>query len=376
MTESLHQLARFLIPIWPFLAACLLALLPEKRAAASARIFALSGILLTLLLIPFLSGQDLLARWSCLLAGCVPFLAWREREKRLTLSLNFLATSTIMLALCVHAVLTVACLTACCALLLALHETLATTRARQAWESMRLRLAGIVLTLLGASLTGLASDLHTRRLGDLFLAIGLCLLAGIGKAATTQEATPDQDRGTALLEALLCLSAVALMLRLPERDITHITLVVAGLAGLWLCVLTRQDGPRPLVALAIVAAALPHGLFSALLYLSFSVAVAASPSLQGPSRRWVLCGLPPWPSFAASCGVVAGLFSIGLLPVTLCLVALGAMASRADLRWIVPGLWRDRIVLLALLALGLASPFFMQSAFQGTAGWSLNWRAP
>ncbi|WP_025840320.1 hypothetical protein [Asaia platycodi] len=83
MAETLHQIARFLVPTWPLLAACLIALMPEAQAGRSARLFAMAGLVLTAILDPFLSGQDILARWACLLAGCVPFLSWQAREKRL-----------------------------------------------------------------------------------------------------------------------------------------------------------------------------------------------------------------------------------------------------------------------------------------------------
>ncbi|WP_438383914.1 hypothetical protein ABHV46_06745 [Asaia sp. BMEF1] len=373
MAETLHQIARFLVPTWPLLAACLLALMPEAQAGRSARLFALTGLILTALLDPFLSGQDVLARWACFLAGCVPFLSWQAREKRLALCLNFLASSTIMLALSVHTLLPVTCLTACGALILALRETLVTTRARQAWESMRLRLAGVVLALLGTSLTTMTPDAATLRLGDLFLSIGLCLMAGLGTPVTTHAHPATEEPGTALLDMLLCLSVVALMIRLPERDITHMVLILAGLAGLWLCVGTRQDNYRPLVALAVIASALPHGVVPALLLMSSALALAAAPSINRSARFWILGSLPPWPGFAAGLGIVAGLATTGVIPVLLCLLALGLMASRARLGFILPSSWQDRIVLGALLTLGLASPFLMTLP---EPVWALHWRAP
>lgn len=225
--------------------------------------------------------------------GSVPFLSWQEHEKRLALCLNFMASFAIMLALSVHTLLPVTCLTACAALILALRETLVTTRARQAWESMRLRLAGVVLALLGTSLTTLIPDPAILRLGDLFLSVGLCLMAGLGLPVTTREQSGINERGTTLLDMLLCLSVVALMLRLPERETTHMVLVLAGLAGLWLCIMTRQDGPRPLVALSIIAATLPNGVLPALLLLSSGLVLAAHPAIDRSMRCWILSGLPP-----------------------------------------------------------------------------------
>lgn len=373
MAETLHQIARFLVPTWPLLAACLIALMPEAQAGRSARLFALAGLVLTAILDPFLSGQDILARWACLLAGCVPFLSWQAREKRLALCLSFLASSAIMLALSVHTLLPVTCLTASGALILALRETLVTTRAKQAWESMRLRLAGVVLALLGTSLTTLTPDPATLRLGDLFLSVGLCLMAGLGTPLTTYAHDATEEQGTALLDMLLCLSVVALMLRLPERDITHMVLILAGLVGLWFCVLTRQDNPRPMVALAILAAALPHGVVPALLLLSSGLALATAPAIDRSARFWIFGSLPPWPGFAAGFGIVTGLATIGAIPALLCLLALGMMASRARLGLILPATWQDRAVLGALLALGLASPFLMTLP---DSVWALYWRAP
>ncbi|NVN42359.1 hypothetical protein HW537_00430 [Asaia siamensis] len=373
MAETLHQIAGFLVPTWPLLAACLLALMPEAQAARSARHFTLAGLVLTALLDPLLPSQDILARWACLLAGCVPFLSWHSHEKRLALCLNLLASSAIMLALSVHTLLPVTCLTAFTALILALRETLVTTRARQAWESMRLRLAGVVLALLGTSLTTLTPDPATLRLGDLFLSVGLCLMAGLGAPMTTQAHAASEERGTALLDMLLCLSVVALMLRLPERDITHIVLVLAGLAGLWLCVMTRQDNARPIVALAILAATLPHGVVPVLLLLSSGLALAAIPALDRSARFWILGSLPPWPGFTAGFGIVGGLAATGMIPALLCLAALGLLASRARLDVILPSTWRDRIVIGTLLALGLASPFLLTLP---DSVWALHWRAP
>jgi len=373
MAETLHQIAVFLIPTWPLLAACLLALMPEAQAGRSARLFALSGLLLTVLLDPFLAGQDLLSRWTCLLAGSVPFLSWQEHEKRLALCLNFMASFAIMLALSVHTLLPVTCLTACAALILTLRETLVTTRARQAWESMRLRLAGVVLALLGTSLTTLIPDPAILRLGDLFLSVGLCLMAGLGLPVTTREQSGINERGTTLLDMLLCLSVVALMLRLPERETTHMVLVLAGLAGLWLCIMTRQDGPRPLVALSIIAATLPNGVLPALLLLSSGLVLAAHPAIDRSMRCWILSGLPPWPGFAACCAIVSGLFDTGAIPALLCLLALGLLASRARLGITIPATWQDRAILGSLFVLGLASPFLLMLP---VSFWSLHWRAP
>jgi len=384
MAETLHQIARFLIPTWPLLAACLLALLPEKRAAGSARLFALTGLALTVLLTPLVAGQDLITRWTWLLAASVPFLSWREGSRRLTLCLDFLACFVTMLALGLHAVLPVACLIACGALLLALRESLATTRARQAWESMRLRLAGTILTLLGSSLTSFSPDPATLRLGDLLLSIGLCLLAGLGAPGGLasyfdSSLIPPTERASALLDMLLCIAAIALMIRLPERDITHTVLVLAGLAALWLGILARQDGVRSLIALAIVSTAIPGGHVPAMLFLSTGLALAAEPALDSRSRRWVACGLPPWPPFAASCGLLAGLMRSsplsGGLAALLTVIGLGVMASRSGLAGALPCAWRDRLILLLLLGLGLVAPFLLPAVHTGQ-DFSLGWMAP
>ena len=384
MGETLHQIAQFLIPAWPLIAACLLILLPEARARSSARIFALAGLALTLVLTPLLYNQDLLARWGCLLASTVPLLAWREANGRIPTSLNFLASAVIMLALCAKSVLPVACLTGCAALVLALNETLVTSRAKQAWEPMRLRLAGLVMTLLGTSLTTLGADPALLRLGDLFMAVGLCLLAGLGLPGTSGRSIRADYRNAILLDMLLCLSAVALMLRLPERDMTHMVLLLAGFAGLWICVLTDQDSPRISVALAIIAAALPIGIVPSLLFLTSAFALAAEPVIPLPVRRWIQCGLPPWPGFAASCMVLAGLARSGILLTVLCGLALCVLASRCQLTPCLPASWRDRAILLALLGLGLGAGIvtgWTTSLASGGAlpilsDWPLKWRAP
>lgn len=414
MGETLHQAARFLVPAWPFIAACLLGLQPETRARASARVFSLAGLALTVGLMPLLDGQDLLARWGCLLASTVPALAWREDNGRFSAALTFLASGIVMLALSAKIVLLVVCLGACGALILAFNETLVTARARQAWEPMRVRMAGLVMTLLGTSMTTLGPDPALMRLGDLFVAIGLCLLAGLGLRGMPAGGDRTDTRTAALLDMLLCISAVALMLRLPERELTHGVLLLAGLAGLWICVLRDQDSPRISVALAIIAAALPVGIIPSLLCLTTSLALAADPAIPSSMRRWMQSGLPPWPGFAASCMILAALAHTGagagthdgsapvvtdiggtavggialgglaLIGMAVAGLALGLLASRSSLDVSLPVTWRDRALVLALLVTGLATSL--------TLGWqglpstgillralpdpTLNWHAP
>jgi len=385
MAETIHQLARFLVPAWPLLAASLMALLPEAHATRSARHFALVGLALTLFLTPLLPGQDLLSRWGCLLAGATPFLALGKGQTRLTLCLDFISSCIITLALCAHNVLGVVCLTACATLSLAYRETLATTRARQAWDSMRMRLVGLILALLGTSLTTMSPDLAILRLGDLFLAVGLCLLAGLGTILPSPglsrhqhrgSAPERQDRATALPDMLLCLSAVGLMLRLPTREVTHVVLLLAGLAGLWLCVLARQDGARLLVSLATIAAALPIGPLPSLLLLSSGMVLAAEPQIPDAMRRWMTSGLPPWPGFAAGGLILAGLSEVGLIPTVIVLVALGLTASRATLAWCMPLGWRDRALVLTLLGLGVIAPLVLGLSPHGNPIGPLSWSAP
>ncbi|CDG40952.1 MULTISPECIES: hypothetical protein [Asaia] len=386
MADTLHQIARFLVPSWPLLAACLMALLPEARALRSARHFALAGLVLTLCLSPLLPAQDLLSRWGCLMAGAMPFLALGKGETRLTLCLDFVSACLITLALCAHDVLTVVCLTGCAALMLTYRETLATTRARQAWDSMRMRLAGLVLALLGTSLITMSPDPAILRLGDLFLAVGLCLLSGLGTIAPVCDGTMTgkdgsavslrTDRLTALPDMLLCLSAVALMLRLPAREVTHMVPLSAGIAGLWLCILTRQDGPRLLVCLATIAAALPTGPVPSLLFLSSGLALAAGPQIPDSMRRWVISSLPPWPNFTAGCLTLAGLSKVGLIPTVIVLAALGLTASRATLDWHIPLSWRDRALVLALVGMGIIAPLVLGLNAHGSPVGALSWSAP
>ncbi|GBQ87951.1 hypothetical protein [Asaia krungthepensis] len=375
MAETLHQAARFLVPAWPLLAACLLLLLPTARAAQSARLFSLTGLVMTLCLTPLLSGQDGLARWGCLLAGCMPFLTWHPGQKRSAACLNLLSCFVIMLALCSQRVLLVACLTTCGALILLLQETLSTARARLAWESMRLRLAGLILTLLGTSLVTLSPDPDLLRLGDLFSAVGLCLVAGLAGFASPRDEKISGPE-LALPDLLLCLSAVALMLRLPERQMTHLVLTLAGLAALWLCVATRHQGPRTLVALATLASASSVGPVPAMLFMSSGFALAALPGLPGPMRGWVQAALPPWPGFPALGLMLAGMMKSGITVPLLSLLAIGALASRAGLYWVLPPSSRDRSVILTLMVIGIGIPVAISVTGLSGCIWPLNWMAP
>lgn len=356
MSDTVHQLARFLVPCWPLLATALLAILPQKRLAGASRSLAVAGPLLACVLILFMTNEDLLTRWSALLASCIPFLSWRSQADRLTLCLDLLACFALLLALEVRNTLSVAGLTGCGALILALSETLATARARQAWDFMRLRLAGVVLTLLGASLTGLTVEPATIRLGDLFLALGLCLLSGLGTSWTGHD--PGRDRQTSLLDMLLCLGAVALMLRLPDRGAINLVLDLAGLSALWLGVLQNQDEPRIHVALASLCATIPNGLIPALLFLTNGLILAADRPDRPPGlRRWMASALPPFPGFSATCGLIAGLWQTSPLSSVLCLMALGIQAARATLFWPDRDDMRQLVTpgILALIgALGLA----------------------
>lgn len=369
MTHDIFaQAALLLIPCWPLLAACLLMLIPLPRIFGAARSLSLTGVALTVVLTPVAPDQDALSNGLRILASCVPWLALRDNQtlassSRTALMVPFLATFSGIMALSAHAILPVTTWLGLTALLLAVREALTASRARIAWDHARLRVAGVVLSLLGATLGSLTTDAGSIRAGDLFLAIGLSLLAGLGPSPQKTS-----DSGTsAILDMLLRLGAIALILRLPDRDVTHLVFLCAGVATLWLAVPSRQSGPRTHAALATLCATLPESTLPALLFLANGMALASHripPTLRG----WAASTLPPWPGFTAGLLLLGGLMSHH--PVAAIVVGLALAIQAIHATFQVPSrlTWSAHVEAWLLLALGLAAPLF------ATHTWTFVWR--
>ncbi|WP_051625751.1 hypothetical protein [Kozakia baliensis] len=361
--DILAELALLLVPCWPLLAACLLSLTPTANLRSSAKSFALIGLIISVCLTPFMPGQDGLSNGARLLVACVPWLARRGEIGRIGVIVPFLACFCIMLALTAHAVLPIAALLGLAAALLALHEAAGAVRARVAWELARIRLAGAILALLGATLTGSSTQPDAARLGDLLLAVGLCLLAGLGPSP---QGIPEMGR-PAVLDMLLRIGALALMLRLPDRDVTHMVFLLAGLGTLWLAVLARQCGPRLHAALATLCAAQGGAVLPALLFMTGGLAICSG-EMTERSARWASSSLPPYPHFTASLLLLSVLLMPHPFVGLAVLAALAIQAARTEMRWPTLLAWRQDAALWLLLALGLSSPLLM------LLPWSLAWR--
>lgn len=358
-----------LLPCWPLLAACLLALTGRGQRAAAALFLAGTGLAVTILLTPFLPGQDALSGVVRVLAAGMPLLLWRrEAAERLSGVVVFLTAFCVMLSVGLRAMLPVVALLALASVLPALHEAAGAPRARQAWEKARLRVMGAVLALLGAALAVSPGEVGTTgRAGMLLLAVGLCLLAGLGQAAFE---APGVDRG---LDGLPRLGALALMLRLPPHEVIHLVFLVAGLVALALAVLRRESGTAALVTLCAAVGVTGHGvLAAALLFLTLGVVLECGRISEG-ERRWMAAAVPPSPAFPAAALLVGPLLEMDRLAGGVVLLMVVAQAARLRPAWVEragPAFW-------LLAALGVGAAVTLACGAPGSWPWSggLAWRA-
>ncbi|AQS88859.1 hypothetical protein A0U93_14050 [Neoasaia chiangmaiensis] len=356
-------LSLLLVPGWPLLAACLLLLVPREQRFAAIGSLSIFGLVLTLVLTPLLPGQDLLSIVTRLLVAAVPFLTRREGLSRIAAIVPLLATGCVLAALTLHDLLVVVSLLAFAVALLGLYDAAAAARARAAWNTARLRLSGAILSLLGASfgaLPAMAGGAPVARAGDLLLVVGLCLLAGLGppgNAAVTGRA--------AWLDMLPRIGALALMLRLPGSDVTHLVFLTAGVGTLWLCVVGRRGGPT-LCAGLVTVCAVEAQIVPALLFMIVAMATAAE-RLEDAARRWLEAPVPPGPAFVGAMALLAGLGSVYPVSAMLFLAASGCQIAQLHVDRAAARRGMRDVVVLGVIGVGLAAPFFLRGS------WPLAW---
>ncbi|CAI9121357.1 hypothetical protein [Brytella acorum] len=358
-----------LVPCWPLLAGFLLLLLPRDQTNVAGRFLAASGLVVAALFTPFMPEQDVLSDVVRLLAASIPFLAWRDGLGRAAAVVPFFATSCVMLALTVHQVLAVVALLGLASAFLALYDAAGAVRARSAWETAQLRVAGVMMALLGATFTTLSATAvgsGTLRTGDLLLSVGLCLIAGLGHV----PAPPPAGR-PALLDILPRLGASALMLRLPAHDVTDAVFLALGLVTLWLCAFRQRAGGALFAAMMALCAGASGGggsdrgmaaespvLVAGLLFCIAATALATE-RIDDRQRAWMETAQPPSPLFMGSLLLLAELLPGHPLMAALILGGLGLQVARAG-----PGDWPRRmdradLMFWGLVLVGLLSPLLL-----------------
>jgi len=282
-----------LLPCWPWLVACVLAVTPRGAVRGSAAFLALAGVCVTALLVPVTPGLDDLARLGIVLVSvgvALPWvLAWAwpgGEEGEVKPVPVFLAAGCVMVLCRGAGALPSIAVLGLAVFCVAAAELTARQRARPAWDRLVLHLAGIVL-LLTAHFVGEASVRVVGLLG----AVGACLLLGLGPQPVCEA--PE----AALAVALLRVGVLAVVARWPGQEIVG----VAGLVSVWLAALAAVPRVRQVqVACGAVAAWLPEGGEAALIFGAMAVLLATV------ERRRDLAGLvrvgggvlPPWPGFA------------------------------------------------------------------------------
>ncbi|MXV44765.1 hypothetical protein GS501_06910 [Saccharibacter sp. 17.LH.SD] len=120
--------------------------------------------------------------------------------------------------------------------LLAWWDGRATRRAMPAWVMARLRLCGVVLGGLGATLlhggAAVVTPESAQTLGIILSVVGVGMMAGLGSAAT---AAPELD----LLDVGLRFAALTLMLHLAFYPLARHLMMVAGLLALFVTMVGR-----------------------------------------------------------------------------------------------------------------------------------------
>lgn len=355
-----------LLPCWPLLAVGFLSLISARRLEGEARILAVGGALATAIVTPLLPGQDGLADAARILAAAIPALhycfARAPVRTRTTAMMPFLMSFCTMVAVGMQALLPSVALLAFTVALQALNEAAGAARARLAWDRARLQLGGAILALLGAVLIGqghmappslgMAMGVNAKA-GELLLAIGLCLLAGVGDALETQGDVP-------VVGMIPRIGALACMLRLEPDAVIHTVLLVVGLAALWRTVLAvrvraaEAVGPNLSVALVILCAG-ATGVMPAAIICLVAAVILAAPFPHEQAARWMASALPPGPLFGGALGLIAGLAAHHPVAAVLTAAALALHVADTPLTGPIPS---SRLFWL-IAAWGLSAPLLL-----------------
>ena len=359
-----HQIAPInvlsAVTTWPLLAAFLLFVTPDSRQKASGLTFAVAGALLTPLAVVLMPGTDAFAAACSCAVALMPLLLppGADRASRI---LPFLITGCALIALNVHSALAVTVLCGAGIVLLAWREGRGTQKASSVWDMARSRLCGVVLGALGAALLPMQ---HQSPLGPVLLAIGLCMMAGLGPSPAPRSAA-------ALMDTCLRFAAIVLMMRLNTQPLVHVLVLVAGFASLLMAV--TASGARValpmLSALAAISAA--TGEAAAVLLLLIAALGTTTLETRGKSTETdaIFWGSAPWPVFCALI-LIGRSLEIALLWLLVGCVALGLRG--ASLPLILPAWQRGErnmvaFVEVALLLCGLTAPLLL--VWHPVAGW-------
>lgn len=229
-----------------------------------------------------------------------PLSEAERREEGVAERLPFLVTGCALMALSIRSVLAVTVALGAGAVVLAWWDGRGARRAKSAWDMVRVRLCGVILSAFGAALLQALpvspDSAQGATLSAVMLVVGLGMMAGLG-----EPRPPAPSFG--LLEAGLRFGALFLLLQLAVSPLTQELTLLAGLAGLWLAVL-GSGKTFPLLSVLTALGALAAGACqeNALLLL-FCAALLCS-ALQRLEERVSGARLASWCAVPVLCVVL------------------------------------------------------------------------
>lgn len=285
---------------WPFLVVWVL--WASRRPGQAGRMACLGLGLSFLALLGCSSGMTWGQALGLAMEACVPALLsvlWKGqvavKEKAsfrdgMEAYLPFLVTGCVFMGMLLRPPLAALFFDGAGTVLLAWWDGRATRRAMPAWDMVRLRLSGVILAGLGlAVMQGgdvFSSHETAVQVGQVLALTGLCMMAGLGSAASSRAEL-------ALLDVGLRFVPLFIMPLLAVTPFTQLLMTVAGLLALASLFLGRS-GSLPLLpwltGLGLLAAGTGQMLCLLLLYVAALLAAALRLGCNGllPAGQTVL----------------------------------------------------------------------------------------
>ncbi|GAN53699.1 hypothetical protein [Tanticharoenia sakaeratensis] len=279
---------------WPLLAACVLALVPTAHRRASAATLATTGLAATLVLV-WRMPADAVAKAACVGLGAALALHWtlgHGASARARVLPVFASAGILGLLACGADLAISAGLLGAQAVCVAAVGLSARRRARPGWEALLSDLSGAVLLLV-------SSGAPAASFAPVCASLGFGMLGGLGPRPRGEER--DDESEASLARALLGVGAVIALGRSTMLISTDIVLGL-GVLTVWLAAVSPVPrGVRIQIALAAMAAVLPHGAWAAGVSCLLALGLGAANWMP---NRLASANMVPWPGFVAALWVI------------------------------------------------------------------------